>query len=63
MAWEASISWSSLHECNSIIIFCASDDNKAKITALGTINTNTDDAVLKEREAFEGEIDIAEREM
>ena len=40
-----------------------SDDNKAKIIALGSIDANTDDAVLKEKESFENEIDIAEREM
>ena len=40
-----------------------SDDNKAKITALGTIDANTDESVLKEKEAFESKIDIAQCEM
>ena len=37
--------------------------NKAKLTALGTINTNADDAVLKETEAFDGKINSAQRKM
>jgi len=36
-----------------------SDDNKAKIAALGTIDANTYESVLNEKEAFESEIDVA----
>ena len=40
-----------------------SDDNKAKIPALGTIDANTDESILEEKESYEKEIDIEQREM
>ena len=40
-----------------------SDDNKSKITTLGTIDANTDKSILKKRESYEKEIEISQCEM
>ena len=39
-----------------------SDDNKAKITTLGTTYAGTNESVLKEKGAFKSEIDSATRD-